>query len=175
MRLLECSWLNGKKLHIRSDIPSGWRRTEKNSCFSEKVNFDWEADCRARAVVSVFQRGYKPFDPDPYVLDHDDEMDGLRYIFRSNYADLFLSLIDGNGKANPNLKWGETPSHKPRLHWQISLSGERPSRNMEIPSILSYELQVLVVLSPILSPGPTNLEWSRRFFSGGLPSLGKRR
>ncbi len=119
-----------------------------------------------------------------------------------NVCKLRVPIFTADGSFNSRLPWREGRFGKPTLHWQyrfLNLAPVSPddkdiagaervlriirSRSGEVRerAFVSYppfkcEFQfLLIVQPPTRKPDPTYWDWERRFFPGGLPSLGKRR
>ncbi|HMH05236.1 MAG TPA: hypothetical protein VK579_01020 [Terriglobales bacterium] len=92
---------------------------------------------------------------------------GINYALRNGKLQLDVKLLIAPEILNPELSWHETYTKKP------CLTGEEL---LEIPAIGSYSLALLIVFDPPLGrPAPVVRDWFRRFYPGGLASLGKRR
>lgn len=141
----------------------------------------------------------------PLLIDAQLEMDGVTVKVEKGKLTCRVPAFDADGTFSAALNWTVTEQGKPMVYRSRYLPLEEmenpegaliESANLvymgvrvdEVDGVetdgsrlvygLPYdlELQLLVVVQPpTKKPDPLYFEWQRRFFPGGLPSLGKRR
>lgn len=172
MALIEFAFLEqAAKLRLDCQVADGWRKHQKTYCFSEKVRIPWSFDYTLKARPSVFPY---PVSLSPLASifpcfkgNSEGGRTGINYVLRNGKLQLDVNLLIAPEMLNPELSWHETYTKKPCLTWEELL---------EIPSIGSYRLALLIVFDPPPGrPAPVVRDWFRRFYPGGLPSLGKHR
>jgi hypothetical protein len=173
---------SGRTLALECRLADGWRKHTKTYCFSESVSIDWKLDSKCYVVVSVFPRpgGFSEATQQwPLVVLSNGQVYGIDYSVKAGKLEVRVPLLipppaemkevlsDGS-IPNVALPWGQTEDGKLRVHIQ--------EREFAFHEGISYELQFLwTLLHKPLGPGPRMIEWCRRFYPGGLPTLGKRR
>jgi hypothetical protein len=86
----------------------------------------------------------------------------VRFAIGPEILAIELGLSKSDGTINEDLPWYQTENGKLCIAWETFVQ--------------FYRIDLLVEFNPPpVGPPPNELEWSRRFFPGGLPSLGKRR
>jgi hypothetical protein len=156
----------GGALNLVCRVKDFWEEKKKTYCFSEEVRgVDWRFDYKLRARVSVFPH---PTSLHPskaqYVLSEPESgfFQKIYFTIGPETLAIELRLFKSDGKINEDLPWHQTQNGKPCIAWE--------------KFVQFYRIDLLVVFEPPpAGPPPIELEWSRRFFPGGLPSLGKRR
>ena len=91
---------------------------------------------------------------------------GITFDYGSGKLRFDVNLFAASDELNRNLPWHETHTNKVCIGWsEILTNNVRP-----------YTLDLLIVFNPPPSgPPPLVRDWFRRFYPGGLPTLGKRR
>jgi hypothetical protein len=185
-------------LALRPDIERRWRFHQKTMCSCEQAIIDSMADRRIRAQVAVFPRPGILQSAGcwvPRLCDSADiapSRDGLettlatpnpiRYQVRDGRLAVFVDLVGDDGGFNPLLPW-RLKGGKPTIHQiadglgsaQWTRLGEPGSTdgNPRPSSWCAIHLWLVAEPRPLVLP--LSRDWCRRFFPGGLPSLGKRR
>lgn len=154
-----------RALHPVCRVKDFWEKKTKTFCFSVEIKFPWRFDYRLRARVIVFP---SPASLHPsraqYALSEPESGVSERVYFAIDAEKLVIRvpLSNSDGMVNEDLPWRMTQTNKLCIVWE---------RHVRL-----YRIDLLAVLDPPPSgPPPIELGWSRRFFAGGLPSLGKRR
>jgi hypothetical protein len=184
-----------RTLVLVPDLARGWRQHPKTWGFCEDVLFD---GLEARVIRVQLKLLTKSKDPratePPQVADNRghserefhlwDPVHGFqhvvlprslfRYRVERNRLELAIELLGEDDGFNPHLEWRQVGTGAPYVFFQQDgLKDTRPPSDDY--GRIEFVLQVLVVARPSpLKKGPIEREWLKRFFPGGLPSLGKR-
>ena len=152
-------------LRLDSQIGEGWELHKKTYCFSEEIKFDWRFGYTIRAQVNVFpspsslQDAFSKFN---LSTTENGQRQGVTFNLREGTLILDLNISDANAVFNNDLPWCRTTKGKLCIEWEHF--------------VFPYRLFLLIVFNPPESGPPMiEREWCRRFYPGGLPSLGKRR
>ena len=124
--------------------------------------------------------------------------ESIRYRVVDGKVEISIDLLGDDDGFNPALDWKTKRSGKPRVHWQgrellgaawlrsdhaeeelmaaaALLSSDALPFNLLVGPLSQIQLQLWLIAEPRPLRSPLSIEWSRRFFPGGLPSLGRRR
>jgi hypothetical protein len=168
----ECKFDGDRTLVVDADLRRNWSERKNSWGFwgNERLPALNGHDLRVQLTVLSPQA-----DP-PELEPAEGEVDGIRHQVNGYRISLTIALFDSARLFNPVLRWGETQNGKPMV-FRDSL----PLRLRSVGNTSSgwnrpyrYNNFLLVVQPPEPKPAPFYLEWSKRFFPGGLPSLGKR-
>jgi hypothetical protein len=178
-------------LMMRCNIEGGWRFHTRTACFVERTVVDSLEDRRIVVDVRLFPRpGLSSHDWIPRLSDFwasastapmkaisvDDQDNGLTLLL------LRIDLVGEDDGFNPAFQWRRAPSGRIFSFW-----GERliaadwcrrngsPDQSAIQPPDSHIDMQVWIWPEPRPFIHPISMEWSRRFFPGGLPCLGKTR
>ena len=181
---------NERQLVLIPKVREGWRFHKKTACFSERIVIDSMHDRRVSVQVQLFPR--------PGIADSDwlprlsnakgpSVPNPLRYRVADGQLEISIDLIGDDDGFNPRLHWEpNSSSAKPQVHWQEFLTARWlrsddcsdltivPPADLIVGPLSGIELQLLLTAEPRPLDSSISREWSRRFFPGGLPSLGKR-
>jgi hypothetical protein len=180
--LIDSSFVEGgKTLQLDCKLADGWRMYEKTYCFSEGVSLEWKFDKRIQVTVSVFPRPGGTSDavkhaPPLEISPSKIGWAGINYSAKQGTLSIQLPFLISCGRDTESLADGNIPN--PRLAWHETngkLCLHVMDQRIALRGRIKYELQVLCVFHSPLGPGPTMIEWCRRFYPGGLPTLGKKR
>jgi hypothetical protein len=166
MALIDFSFQGAAKvLRLNCRVADGWRQAKKTYCFSEAGKIPWRFDYTLKPRVGVFPYPVSLLSAKAqYVLSSPEKGTFQAIAFELGHQELSvdISLCATNGILNDELPWYKTDSGKLCIAWEHFVQ--------------SYRISLLVVFDPPPTGPPlVEREWSRRFFPGGLPSLGKRR
>lgn len=193
---------DSRTLLLTPDLQIGWHWRSKVTCFSESSKIDSMADRSVTIQVSLFPRTVKGWSRDwptpPSLADASSDIhkcgpshrtpptwDPIRWSVSRSVLTISVPLIGDDDGFNPDLKW-ELKDGKPRVHLRaydlldvpLPHDPEPWERELGVSAVtvpdVRYELQFLMVASPRPMEVPIDRDWFRRFFPGGLPSLGKR-
>lgn len=156
---------SAKALCLDCRVKDFWEEKKKTFCFSEEVKIPWRFDYTLKTRVGVF----------PYPISLQDfhsrfsfnnptggRFQNIDYSIDAERLSLEVALSKPEEPFNNALPWYETNTQKQCIAWECV--------------VLPYRVDLLIVFDPPPSgPPAVEREWSRRFFPGGLPSLGKRR
>lgn len=172
MALIDCSFDGrGTTLTVQCRVPDGWRRATKTYCFSEQCRVDLLGGVTARVQANVF--------PVPASLSLSAADYGVRtehqggddatvsYALDPLRLRVNFRLWQSDGQINKRLPWDSTrESGKLCLKWEEMFYDENGR----------YRVSALIVFNdPPNAPPRPAWEKGDGSFSGGLPSLGKRR
>jgi hypothetical protein len=189
-----------RHLSVQAQVADGWKRGGKTYCFAESLIVEWKGDRPIRVSVSMFpspmghqERAATP----PLFLPAQGVQDHLNYSLGGGVVEIVIPLGKDDEWLNPELNWQmqKTESPKPFVHWRIPpwnlqhgflsvadvgaddlILHKNSHYLLEDLGAIRYRLKVWIVLQPPMrKPVPDVRDWGSRFFSGGLPSLGKRR
>lgn len=130
----------------------------------------------------------------PNLNDQENSLQGVRLCVTAGRIALAVPIFSEDGTFNRELAWSMSSSGKPKLYRVFRPSMKAIDDESPVPMPHRYpagvgfedgkllwthvyrlELQMLIVVQPpTAKPLPRYFEWERRFFPGGLPSLGKR-
>jgi len=181
MPFIDYSFLDaGKIISLECNLSDGWRMHTETYCFSEGLLLDWKFDKRIGITVSIFPRPGGSRDAvkqwPPIKVGTCTLKWSLVYSVDNGFLGIRIPLLVSGGESKTTLANGDVPNcllpwHEKggdlRLHFidrQIATYGNT-----------KYELQVLCVFRSPVGPPPTMIDWCRRFYPGGLPTLGKKR
>ncbi len=165
---LECEFDRDRKLEISVDISKRWNKRPRSWGFVDQATCDCLDGQSLRVQITMLSSSAQP----PCLQAASGYQNGISYAAKGVYLVMSIYLYNEQQLFNPQLGWTETKSGKPmvfRDHWPsaFAIDGSQPWQP-------GYSLKVLLVVQPPAKrPAPTYYEWSRRFFPGGLPSLGK--
>jgi hypothetical protein len=168
---------HAQTLRLDCRVADGWRQSKKSYCFYEKLPpIPWRDDITIAAWPSVFPH---PISLSPLASTFlgfgkfDGKEGGISYLLRDRSLQLDVKLLIGPQVVNPQLPWDENSKGKPRVRWAKSLD---TGDILNIGRKECFSLGLLLVLEPAPGrPAPIVRDWFRRFYPGGLPSLGKKR
>ena len=189
---LDYKFSTNRELVVNANVEGGWRSRRRTACFVERTVIDSLDDRRIVFDVRVFPR--------PSVPDHDWiptlqstllRPSGGVPISGMSYPDedlgrqplmFVLPLIGEDDGFNPEIRWRRTDAGRLFAYWsQRGLAAEWHHRDMSSQGIAIHrpnshiDVQVWVWVQPRPFVLPISREWAKRFFPGGLPSLGKKR
>jgi hypothetical protein len=168
---IDCAYVHGRSsIEITADLQDGWTKRTKTFGYSEKLPLDFVGDYSIRIHVTVLPRP-SGFGEEGRVFPAGAEGNGgdhgIRYTLRQSLLTVLVQLLDADDRMNRGLPWRMTSNHKLAIHW-VEDAIARLGRT-------HFELQLLIVFNPPPHARPEDVrDWERRFFPGGLPSLGKR-
>ena len=184
MPALDYSFVSGgRALRLDADLTAGWETRPNTNSYAGQCVFDFPIphregrfDANTRAQVQLFCRDNPRLERPLVTFCEDYTREGINVTGESNRLRIDAVLLAKDNTLDERLPWGRTEDrNKPYLHWQFDLVGVEwlPTN---VPFKRWYELQVLIVFSPPRNR-PAPVEWDRGtgFFSGGLPTLGRRR
>ena len=170
-------------LTVNADMAKRWKKGKKVWCFHERRTADAINGHTLILRVSVYTfddlaRGNEWPVPD-WSIWHEPpriENSGVTFETYGTVCRFSLVLFEGD-HFNPHLNWRERKGW-PAVHWPVFLQNlactfDSDGMGMQIgPPYyrIAFDMQVL---PPERAPAPEYFEWQRRFFIGGLPSLGK--
>ncbi|MFI5108259.1 MAG: hypothetical protein ACHP78_05380 [Terriglobales bacterium] len=158
-------------LELTADLESGWVRKPKTYGYSERVKIGFACDYTIPADVTVLPRP-SGFEESAKTFPRDAESSGgnsnISYRIHSAQLTAFVLLISAQDGLNPDLPWIITSTDKLAIRWVVDpIARQGPTH---------FELQLWLRFHPPPRAKPADIrDWERRFFPGGLPSLGKRR
>ena len=164
-----------RMLVLRADLRRGWRNAAGTSRFTEGCTIELPGANigRVRLVVTErvlsetvllateerprFPNGRYAFAPDLFEMSLDDNVLTMR-----------LALLTPDGSFNRAFRWIQRPRRNPffEVRLPIFFRIDGPEGDLKL---------TVTVKPPATKSEPIYKEWQRRFFPGGLPSLGKRR
>jgi hypothetical protein len=183
---------------IAADTDGGWRYHTKTACFYEHAVVDSLDDRLVLATLSIFPRpkiqdhDFLPRFTDgvwrdsrafvcsdrPHVVV--TEAPPVAFAVVGGQVVLFIDLIGPDDGFNPSFKWKQTKSGKIYSQAQVRqipaswVREPPPEKGIAAPSSwVDIQLQLRPEPRPFVHP--ISFEWCKRFFPGGLPSLGKRK
>jgi hypothetical protein len=174
--LLDHSFIGkGRVLRLTARISDGWNRYKYSYGFSEQRFIDWKCDHRLRTQLSIFPSpggltdGFRS--PPEFEILH-NEVPGIKFMLSSGVLTIDLELLMKGVKETSPLPDGDIIN--------MLLPWRRTSNNKAMIDYVDNEfadcrLRLQIVLQPPPVQHPVYVDWNRRFFPGGLPSLGKRR
>jgi len=157
-------------LEIIADLESGWERKDKTYGYSEDVNVDFVGGHTIRTDVTVLPRP-SGFVDSAKTFPKDVESTGgnanTSYQVRNSQLIVFVQIINAQGGLNLDLPWIVTRTDKLAIRWvEDPIARQAPTH---------FELTLWMRFHPPPRARPEDVrDWERRFFPGGLPSLGKR-
>lgn len=158
-------------LELTADLESGWVRKHKTYGYSEQVKIGFASDYTILTDVTVlprpsgFEESAKTFPRDAESSSGDSN---ISYRIHNSQLTAFVQLINAQGGLNRDLPWIITRTDKLALRWVVDpIARQGPTH---------FELTLWMRFHPPPRAKPEDIrDWERRFFPGGLPSLGKRR
>ncbi len=169
---LQCSFDQARTLFIWADIRKGWRERRTTHGFVGQDLVPALNGHTARLQLAVLATS-PHYEPRLTAAEGRDR--GIHCRVDAQRIELVIDLFDENGLFNPELGWTETKNGKPMVFRDASPSPLREQRNSPSDPFIGYLFKLwLIIQPPERKPAPIYLEWSRRFFPGGLPSLGRR-
>lgn len=169
--LLECEFDFARTLYVTANLSADWSERDKGWSFFGKD--DLPALHGQALHVQLLVGAHR--DAAPELLKAEGESGGILCRCESRRIELVIDLFDDNMMFNSGLQWGETITGKPMVFRDaapVPLRIKPEAADMAITSA-AFSL-LLTVEPPEPKPAPIYFEWSKRFFPGGLPSLGKR-
>ncbi|MGA2902872.1 MAG: hypothetical protein ABSD98_03510 [Candidatus Korobacteraceae bacterium] len=170
----------GRTLRLKARISDGWIRHPQTYCYSEQTFVDWKFDHKLRVQLSVFPRPGGLTDELRQLPALHMPQKGPCGIGCSLPGEILtvdvemlvkgrqgLPLLPDGNTLNFLLPWGRTSNDKLSIRYVDEQFAHSTARN--------YELQLQIVFQPSPVRYPVYIDWERRFFPGGLPTLGKRR
>jgi hypothetical protein len=171
MAYLDYEYFNrGESLRLIGRIGPAWVLHTKTYCYSELIRFGWKFGYELRAALSVFPRpGSKSADlrSFPEVDAIAGASKGVMFSLAQSVLQLELQFLKPPNELNRELPWTSKGNDTLCLEWiyDIFMFESR-----------FYEVQMRIYFQePPGRPAPILKDWERRFFPGGLPSLGKHR
>lgn len=193
--LLDYSFLeHGDVLRLDCGVKDGWSKGPNTYCYSQKIPVPWRFDYTLKARSGVF--------PKPGCLDASASNYLLAGVQRGGDSGVDFSLDERSAHfnvrlwrqeaLNSDIPWCETEKNgKLCISWShvvsVATGGSqeqqqsvtRTEGRLRLKAKLierQYRLDLLIVFDPPPSGAPPIVrDWFRRFYPGGLPSLGKRR
>jgi hypothetical protein len=170
MALINAGWTRkGTTIDARCDLVAGWHRLSNSHGYSEQEFLDMPGDHRIRVQITVKPN---PSSTNPSFNIFPAQFSNSGVWYSSKYS------VD-KGALHIEVPIWEGKELLHTLGWFITENGKLAFDWM-VPHILHerdpwYQLRVLgVIQHPPSRTPPTVRDWERRFFPGGLPSLGKR-
>lgn len=172
MSLLDAGYVNKQTaVEIRAFLAGGWSRKGKSYGYSEQFTLDFSGDYKMRVAVTVlprpsgFHEAARTF---PVETECRGGVAGIDYQLTNGNLRLLVQLMINNNECDIGLPWIITSNNKLAIHWI-----ECP---IAVQNGTNFELQLLMVFTPPPNKRPDDVrDWERKFFPGGLPTLGKRR
>ena len=167
------------KLVLMADLARGWMRRSKTLASVCHARIAAPEALVLRAQITLMARGCTgSMDEAPSLEPTCGDESGVTIFVTGSNCLVTLNLLDGHGGFSQQLKWSQTRTGRPMLHRRkdgLRREIRHASSGEAMSSFGQFEIQVLLVVQPpARKPSPTYYEWTRRFFPGGLPSLGKR-
>jgi hypothetical protein len=168
---LQCSFDAARHLFIAADIRKGWRERRKTFGF---VGNDLLPALNGHTVrVQLAILSWSDHEPRLVAAKGGDR--GIGCVVDAHRITLAVKLFDEQRLFNSELQWSETKNGKPQVFRDVSPSLLQFRRDAQGDPLIDYMFKLwLIVQPPVPKPAPLYFEWSKRYFSGGLPSLGKR-
>ena len=168
---LQCSFDAARMLFIAADIRKGWRKRLKTFGF---VGNDLLPALNGHTLrVQLAVLSWSDHEPRLVAAKGGDRSIGC--CVDANRITLAVELFDEHQLFNPQLEWTETKNGKPQVFRDVSPSLLQFRRDNPSDPFVDYMFKLwLIIQPPVPKPAPLYFEWSKRFFPGGLPSLGKR-
>ncbi|MFY9729761.1 MAG: hypothetical protein WBQ04_06815 [Candidatus Acidiferrales bacterium] len=170
MSLFDATYSQDGSIEIRGKLTDGWRARQNTFGFVEQDQLDWRFDTRLRIQLEILARpsgrgpGYEEF---PSTLQCNANYQGIRCWVNDGQCLLRVKFVGSDDSPNQELPWRLTTNNKLAVFWSYGFGA--------LGILPSYDAQLLVVMNPPPTPHPRDIrDWSRRFWPGGLPSLGKR-
>ncbi len=170
MPIIDAGYVNKQTaIEIRASLSNGWIRRQYSYMFDERCALDFSGDYKLRIHLIVSSA---PLGPYQVLTDFPQEAacrgasQGVGY--RLALGDLLITFqLTGDHGLNINLPWTLTRAGKAAVHWVENPIAEGLGARLAI--------ELWVVFDPPPSRRPPDIrDWERRFFPGGLPTLGKR-
>ena len=156
---------SARMLRLDCRVKDFWEEKKKTFCFSEEVKIPWRLDYTLKTRVSVF--------PYPVSLHPSHSQFNFNKPEAGQFQNIDFSIDDDRLSLEMQLGKPDEPFNE-ELPWYQTSTGKHCIAWEHIVQL--YRIDLLLVFDPpSAGPPPVEREWSRRFFPGGLPSLGKRR
>jgi hypothetical protein len=154
-------------LTISAALAARWRHRRNTWGFVDTTLLSGLHDQDIRVQVAVLSQGrqYTPDVPDAHGASR-----GVEFTTEHGRITLGIRLFDQQRLSNDELGWTETKNGKPLVFRNEPI---RPGDHIDIGVVSFWMTLWLVAQPPQRKPAPTYFDWARRFFPGGLPSLGK--
>jgi hypothetical protein len=172
MPTIDFSWVKHRTaVEVTADLEGGWERKPKTYVYSEQVKMDFACDYTILTDLTVLPRP-SGFVDSAKTFPGDAESSGgdsnISYRIHNSHLIAFVQLINAQGGLNRDLPWILTRTDKLALRWVVDpIARQGPTH---------FELALWMRFHPPPRAKPEDIrDWERRFFPGGLPSLGKRR
>lgn len=171
MPLIDLAYIKqAKGLKVVADLDNGWYEHTNTYCYWENLTVDFRGDHKLRVELgvhlrpSVFAHVAKSF---PRQFAAHGGNDGKEFDLHECVLALQIQFLLAPDVVNVELPWFTTSTDKLALWWVQDLV---TIENLRV----EFDLLAVFQPPPVPRPGDTR-DWYRRFFPGGLPSLGKRR
>lgn len=156
-------------LRLECRVADGWRRARKTYCFSEEVRIPWRHDYTLKTRTSMF--------PYPVTLSDFESQwrplgnfsgthENIKFRFKDGGLRFDIPLWTPGSGLNEHLPWDLTQTKKYCVRWEHVVNCGSCLRRISL---------LIVFDPPPAGPPPDVRDWFRRFYPGGLPSLGKKR
>jgi hypothetical protein len=169
---LRCKFDDSRSLWIYSDLTKNWKQRPQTWGCVDQTTLP-ALNGHSLRIQIAFLSTY-PHEA-PNVELSSGIQDGVAYVLEGTTMALKVGLFDEAALFNETLKWRETRNGKPlvfRDQWPTEF-WMAPGKTGAFRPWYSLKFW-LIVQPPVPKPAPIYYEWSKRFFPGGLPSLGKR-
>lgn len=179
MVLLDYSFVKkGEILQLVGDLTNGWRKATKTYCFSEATTIESGLGKWLGATLQLFPRpgGFSSIHSQPPLpLKHSFTRDWMSGTITQSGIVVLVPWRVGEKPLSEDTKWKKDRQGKPFIQTQLDVipaahdSGSSPAEH-----IGHFQLQLRLVIEPLNHAPPVVRDYFKRFFPGGLPSLGKR-
>jgi hypothetical protein len=149
-------------------VAAGWRTTPFGSRFSEGTRVALPEAQSAAVRLRARAKG-NPSIPEPDFAGAGIFCLNAEWTIQNGIYIGHVPVLLHDGSFDPLLPWTMTRAGKPQLRLHSVGFGS----TLEWPG-WDVDLHITVA-APSIKHEPVYREWQRRFFPGGLPSLGKRR
>ncbi|MGE0273718.1 MAG: hypothetical protein AB7M05_21020 [Alphaproteobacteria bacterium] len=167
---LQSSFDDARTLKISADLRKGWRQRRNTWGFVGSDLIPALNGHSVRVQLALLS-GSKE---EPAFAANEGRDLGISCRVEAQYIELAIELFDEQHLFNPELRWSETKNGKPLVFRDTAPSRLAPQGDPgQVWTNYLFKLW-LIVQPPEKKPDPIYFEWSKRFFPGGLPSLGKR-
>jgi hypothetical protein len=194
MALVDYSFVeHGDVLRLECRVQDGWRKGPNTYCYSQEIRVPWLFNYTLKVHPAIFSKPTSlAASASNYLLAsvQGGGHSGVEFRLDDHNAQFNVRLWRGDA-LNPDMAWSETEKNgRLCISWshvvsvatggsQEQQSVTRREGGLRLTAKLverQYRLDLLIVFEPPSSgPPPIVRDWFRRFYPGGLPSLGKRR
>jgi|GEM_PF-6373902 len=171
MPILDASYVNKQTaLQVCASLSNGWTKKKYGHMFEESCSLDFLADHTLRIRLKITSSLLSEMADFPQSLECRGETCGVGYHLACGSLRVSFRLRGDWDELclNSDLPWILTKAKKKAVYWaeDLAANGLRPL----------FAAKLWVVLNPPPNSKPADIrDWERKFFPGGLPTLGKHR